>query len=66
MISLKFVKESMNLRNFYFAEIISENTYPALLIIATFRFEDDSDERGRYYFGVEEGFQFFDSEMKLF
>lgn len=45
----------MNIKNSDFAEIISENTYPVMLTIATFQFEDPSDDRGRTYFGDKAG-----------
>ena len=46
----------MSLKNLDFVEILSENTYPVLMIIACFRSEDQTDERGRFYFGSEAGF----------
>lgn len=45
----------MSLRNPDLAELISDNTFPALLTIATFKCDDPADDRGRYYFGSEEG-----------
>jgi len=45
----------MNLRNPIFSEIIADNTYPVLLTIATFRAEDQDDDRGKFYFGNDEG-----------
>ena len=48
----------MNLKNPLFAEILSENTYAVLLNIASFKAEEQDDERGRDYFGNGQGKHF--------
>lgn len=45
----------MNLKNPLFAEILAENTYALLLDIASFKAEEQDDERGRDFFGVGQG-----------
>ena len=51
----QFIKEAMNLKNPLFAEILAENTYALLLDIASFKAEEQDDERGRDFFGVGQG-----------